>query len=350
MVDWSIARHIARLAAGSERMPDLGLDLAELARRLEPEVAAHTGLVLSAPAPPVELLRRAEWTEVNLETLAPMLDPVSARLDQRLATAGRLAGPLRVTAGATVAAEFGLVLGYVSTRVLGQYEVSLLGQEVAPRLLFIPANLEKAIHELDVDRESFLGWIVIHELTHCFQFQGVGWLRDHLRGLVREYLQTVEVRIERGAAGTIPGLPDLGKLVEAFREGGLAALVQTGEQRRLMRRMQATMAVIEGYSEHVMDALGPRLLRSYGGLREAMDRRRASRGAPERMIARLLGLDLKLRQYELGKRFCDAVAELGGTDAVNRVWTGPDALPSLAELSRPAEWLARVERGAAAAV
>jgi coenzyme F420 biosynthesis associated uncharacterized protein len=350
MVDWSLARQIARFAAGSERLPELGVDLSSLARRLEPEVAAHTRLVLARPAPPVELLTRAAWAEVNLDTLAPLLDPVSRGLDQRLSSAGRLAGPLRVTAGATVAAEFGLVIGYVSQRVLGQYELSLLGPEVAPRLLFIPANLERAVRDLDVDRESFLGWIVIHELTHCFQFQGVDWLREHLRGLIREYMQTVEVRIERGAAGGTPSLPHPAKLVEAFREGGLAALVQTGEQRRLMRRMQATMAVIEGYPEHVMDVLGPRLLRAYGGLREAMDRRRRSRSAPERILVRLLGLDLKLRQYELGKRFCDEIAGIGGMDALNRVWTGPEALPSLVELSRPSDWLERVERGAAATV
>ena len=121
------------------------------------------------------------------------------------------------------------------------------------------------MRELDVDRDTFFGWIVLHELTHVFQFQGVPWLRDHLGGLVREYLATVEVRIERGAAGGLPSLPDPAKLVEAFREGGLAALVQTREQRALMDRMQAVMAVIEGYSEHVMDALGERCCRTTRG-------------------------------------------------------------------------------------
>jgi putative hydrolase len=129
--------------------------------------------------------------------------------------------------------------------------------------------------------------------------------------------------------------------VEAFREGGLAALVQTREQRDLMNRLQAAMAVVEGYAEHVMDALGPELLPAYAGLRDAMERRRSSRSAPERILGRLLGLDLKMRQYEVGRAFCDAVAKEGGTVALNRVWASAEALPTLSELDRPSAWLAR---------
>jgi coenzyme F420 biosynthesis associated uncharacterized protein len=137
--------------------------------------------------------------------------------------------------------------------------------------------------------------------------------------------------------------------VEAFREGGLAALVQTRTQRDIMGKIQAMMSVIEGYSEHVMDALGERVLPSYAGLRDAMERRRRSRSAPERVLERLLGLDFKMRQYEVGKSFCDAVAAEGGMHALNRVWDSADALPTLAELSQPAAWLERVPAAPAAA-
>jgi len=271
-----------------------------------------------------------------------MLDPVAERLDERLAFAGPLAGALRLGAGATIAAEAGLVMGYMAQRVLGQYELSLLGAEAPPRLLFVAPNLASAVRELEVDEESFFGWIAIHELTHVFQFQGVPWLRDHLGGLIREYLATVDVKIERGDAGGVPALPDLSKLVEAFREGGLVALVQSREQRDLMDRMNAAMAVVEGYSELVMDALGERLLPAYEGLREAMERRRRSRSAPERILQRLLGLELKLRQYERGRGFCDAVAAHEGMDGLNQVWSSPDALPSPRELERPQLWLERM--------
>jgi coenzyme F420 biosynthesis associated uncharacterized protein len=349
MVDWSLARQVARLAAGpgDESGPDPGI--AAVCPEMERHVASYTGLSPTTPLPGPELLSRAEWASVNLDSLAGLLEPVAARLEGRMEFAGPLAGVLKAGASATLAAEAGLVMGYVSTRVLGQYELSLLGGDAPPRLLFVAPNLRRAVRELDVEPDAFHRWICAHELTHVFQFQGVPWLRGHMSGMVREYLASVDVRIDRGAAGGIPSLPNLPRLVETFREGGLAALVQTREQRALMARVQAAMAVIEGYSEHVMDAIAEEAIPDHGKLREAMDRRRRSRSAPERIIERLLGLDIKLRQYELGKSFCDAVAAAAGVDGLNRVWASPDALPTADELQAPDAWLERVGPAPAAA-
>ena len=350
MVDWSLARQIARFAAGgsdSERLEFSFDDASEHALR---QVSAYSGLELRGPAPPVHEVERREWAEANLAAMSDLLDPVGARLDQRLGGAGPLAGALRAATGATLAAEVGLVMGYMSQRVLGQYELSLLQPEVPPRLLFVTPNLRRAIRDLEVDEESFLRWVVLHEVTHVLQFSGVTWLREHLGALLRDYLATVEVRIERGAAGGLPSLPDPSLLVERFREGGLAALVQTREQRRIMERIQSAMAVIEGYSEHVMDAVGADVLPQYAGLRDAMERRRRSRSAPERLLLRLLGLDQKMKQYEDGKRFCDAVVSQAGIEQLNLVWNAPTALPTAAELRSPATWIGRLEADPVVAV
>jgi coenzyme F420 biosynthesis associated uncharacterized protein len=349
MVDWSLARQVARLAAGSGDEGPPQADVAALCVEMDQHVASYTGLSLGAPAPPAELVGRGDWASINLDSLARLLDPVAGRLEQRMDFAGPLAGALKAGAAATVAAETGLVIGYVAQRVLGQYDVSLLGGDAPPRLLFVAPNLRKAVRELRVEPEPFHRWICAHELTHVYQFQGVGWLRDHLGGMVRRYLTTVEVRIERGAAGGLPSMPDLARLVENFRDGGLAALVQTREQRGLMEQVQAAMAVIEGYSEHVMDAIAVEAIPGHAELRAAMDARRRSRSAPERLIERLLGLDVKMRQYELGKSFCDAVVAEAGIGALNRVWSSPDSLPSPAELEHPTDWLARVRPVAPAA-
>jgi coenzyme F420 biosynthesis associated uncharacterized protein len=349
MVDWSLARQVARLAAGSGEPSGDDPDIAAVCAEMEQHVADYTRLELGTAVPAPELLTRTEWAEVNLDALSGLLDPVAERLEGRMDFAGPLAGALKAGAAATLAAEVGLVVGYVSQRVLGQYELSLLGGDAPPRLLFVGPNLRKAVRQLEVESDPFHRWICAHELTHVFQFQGVPWLREHLGGMVREYLASVDVRIERGAAGGLPSLPNPSRLVELFREGGLAAIVQTREQRALMARVQATMAVVEGYSEHVMDEIARAAIPGHEKLRSAMDARRRSRSAPERILERLLGLDFKLRQYELGKRFCDAVAEAAGIEGLNRVWESPEALPTAEELEEPATWLERLGPAPAAA-
>jgi len=349
MVDWGLARRIAGLAAGrgSEEPPPF--DAAALSLEMEAPVARYTQLALSAPTPPAEVVSRAEWAAGNLDAVSHILDPVADRLDERLGFAGPLAGALRAGASATLAAEVGLVMGYMSSRVLGQYDVSLLGADTEPRLLFVGPNLAGAVRDLEVDAESFGRWICAHELTHVFQFQGVPWLREHMSGLLRRYVETLEVRINNGHAGGVPSLPDPQRLVEAFREGGLAALVQSPEQQALMDEVQTAMSVVEGYAEHVMDAIAAEFIPDHERLREAMERRRRSRSAPQRLIERLLGFDVKLRQYEHGKRWADAVAAEAGMEGLNRVWSSPDALPSARELQHPGKWLERMASPASAA-
>ena len=297
MVDWSLARQVARLAAGSGDEGPPQADVVALCVEMEQHVAGYTGLAPATTVPAAELVGRGDWASVNLDSLGRLLDPVAARLEQRLEFAGPLAGALKAGASATLAAEAGLVIGYVAQRVLGQYEVSLLGGDAPPRLLFVAPNLRKAVRELKVDPEPFHRWICAHELTHVYQFQGVDWLREHLGGMVRQYLTSVEVRIDRGAAGGLPS------------------------------------EAIPGHE----------------GLRIAMDARRRSRSAPQRLIEGLLGLDMKMRQYEQGKVFCDAVVAEGGMDALNRVWASPESLPTPLELEHPLDWLARVGPAPAAA-
>ncbi len=373
MVDWSIARRVAGLAARSEdRVVDPGIDLVELGAEFEPQVSAYTQLTPAEPIPTPELVSRHGWSEANLDAMAELMKPVEARMGERFEKAGPLAGPLRAGAGAALAAELGLVVGYMSQRVLGQYELSLIAGTANPRLLFVGANLNGAAAALHVDREAFVRWVTVHELTHAMQFGGVPWLRDHMGSLLKEYLETVDVTLDPsssddgedpeprttfgGRSGGLLGgaldklrgidIPDPAELAERFRDGGLAALVQNDEQRDVMERMQAAMAVVEGHAEHVMDALAPELVPQHEGLRAAMDERRQSRSAPERVLLRLLGMEMKLRQYKIGKEFCDAVVADGGIASLNRVWAGPEALPTLAELDRPADWLARQAPGA----
>jgi coenzyme F420 biosynthesis associated uncharacterized protein len=346
MVDWSLAERIADTVAGggdAPRAEPLPGDLAAMAERSREAVVAYARLRPATPIPSLEAVGRATWARANLVTMRTTLAPMLDRLDASGPVRGPFGAPLRAAGGTLVAAEIGGLVGLMSRRVLGQYELALLDVTAPARLLLVAPNLTAAAAEMKAEPEELLSWVVIHEVTHAIQFTGVPWLREYLGGLLAELLSSVDLKIDPAALLRLPKREDLTGLWEAVREGGLVTAVAGPERRAVLDRVQATMALVEGHAEHVMDAAGAPLLPSLPSLRAALDRRRRERPPLAKLLERLLGLDLKMRQYEVGKRFCDAVVARGGIDALNRAWASPDQLPSLAELDDPAGWMRRTQ-------
>jgi putative hydrolase len=164
-----------------------------------------------------------------------------------------------------------------------------------------------------------------------------------MAGLVRELLNTAELRIESQSDRKfkLPTSDEIKRIIGALRRGDVISVVTTEPERETLDRVQAVMAVIEGHAEHVMDAVAPDLIPSLPKLRAALDRRRRSQSGLSRLMAKLLGLDLKLRQYEQGKYFCDAIVRARGTEALRHVFSSPEALPTIQELKDPDAWIAR---------
>jgi coenzyme F420 biosynthesis associated uncharacterized protein len=345
VIDWRLAQQLATFVAGEGNGSKGFVDAApafpalpEIAAHSERVVAEYTGLRPQSGLPAAEAVSRGRWIEANVRSLPAMLEPLTDQVGDRL---GPLAPTVRGAVGAVLAAEVGVLFGYMARHVLGQYELVLLDPDAPARLLFVAPNLEEAAHAFDADRDELLTWVALHEITHALQFGGVPWLRDHLATLVRELLGSVEVSVDASRLLRVPRAQSLRALVDAVRSGDLLTLVTRPEQRGLIDRIQATMSVLEGYAEHVMDAVGATVLTSLPELRAAMQRRRQSRSGLARLLARLLGIELKLRQYENGKRFCDAVVARAGIAGLNRVWQAPEMLPAPEELAAPDAWLER---------
>ena len=345
MIDWILAEKIAAYVAGTGDAAAPRADLPALAAESERRVTAYTGLEPVRPLPPPEGIGRREWVATNIRGMKGLLDPILKR-------AGDGLGPLRpaaqLAAGVVVTAEVGVVLGYLAQRVLGQYELVLLDEAVdpsPPRLLFVLPNLGQAVQAFEAQEDEFMTWVALHEVTHAVQFSGVPWLHGHVAGLVRELLRSAELRIDAERKLRLPTGEELRRMANSIRRGDLVAIVASPAERETLNRVQAVMAVIEGHAEHVMDMVAPDLLPSLPKLRAALDRRRRSQSGLSRLVARLLGLELKLRQYEQGKYFCDAVVDAAGTPALRHVFSSPEALPTLAELNDPPAWLRRVGFG-----
>jgi coenzyme F420 biosynthesis associated uncharacterized protein len=341
VIDWTLASQVAR---GVSRLQPAGDPtpfeaLAGPSEEAERLVSAYTGLVPTAPVPVAEAVGRDEWTEANLAGLKGVLDPVADRLGDGL---GPLGGIVGTGLSALLAAEAGAISGFLAGRVLGQYEFPVHDPSAPARLLFVAPNLGQAAGALEAEPDQLLRWVALHETTHALQFGAVPWLREHLASCVRELLSGMT--FQGGSLLKIPDLEDLKGLAQTVREDGLATLALGPERRELFDSMQALMAVLEGYAEHVMDAVGDDVLDDLPALRAALDRRRRERSGFLRLLERLIGMELKLRQYEQGKRFCDGVVARGGIESLNRAWASPEAMPTQVELEDPAAWLERTAR------
>ncbi len=367
-IDWGAAQRIGEMIAGSPPRGGVRAGAIEpLAHDFAERVSDYTGLALPERLPALELVDRPAWIAANLKTMRPILDPLTARMgggDGSGASGGitsLVSGPLRSASGFLLGAQVGALTGVLSQRVLGQYDLALLDATVQPRLLLLAPNLAQAARNLGVDRDELVLWVTIHEITHAVQFGGAPWLRDHLGGMLKELIEGLQVKLGGGASpggsdrtdaadqggwsSKLGGLSfdpsDLRELLERARRGELLRITLGDERWQLVERMQATMSLIEGHAEHTMDAVGAEVLPSLPRLRAALNRRRESRGLPWRVLERLLGLELKMKQYEVGKRFCDAVVQAEGPRALARAWEGPELLPSTLELETPSLWLAR---------
>jgi coenzyme F420 biosynthesis associated uncharacterized protein len=375
-IDWGVAQRVGEMLAGRSEIPSISDRLGSLrsqigggethvgshedglqtlAEDFAARVSAYTGLPLDIGIPAIESIDRSRWIEANIATMRPLLDPLTTRLGRG---SGPLAPALRSTTQLLLGAQVGAVTGVLSQRVLGQYDIALLDAERPPRLLLIAPNIAQAARNLELEGDQFTAWVAIHEVTHAIQFSGATWLRDHLGGMLRELLEGMQVGVRVGALPGLPGTRDLRALLARLLAdrrsdrapiGGELLRIGLGEERwALVERMQAAMSLIEGHAEHVMDAVGAEVLPSLERMRAAMTRRRHNRAWTWRILERLLGLEMKMRQYEVGRAFCDEVVAAGGPSALARVWGSPSMLPTAAELQEPSLWLERTASGASA--
>ncbi|MFF7726507.1 zinc-dependent metalloprotease [Streptomyces sp. NPDC008001] len=310
----------------------------------------------TASETPVLVVDRAGWIKANVAGFRAILGPLLEKMQDRRANVpgGTVLGAV---GGKVTGVELGMLLSFLASRVLGQYETFAPPSRDLPgppagggRLLLVAPNIVHVERELDVDPHDFRLWVCLHEETHRTQFTAVPWLRDHVEGEIQAFLGETEIdpatlleRIREAAQSLAGGRPP----EEDGDEGGrsFVDLVQTPAQREILGRLTAVMSLLEGHADYVMDGVGPQVVPSVAEIREKFQQRRAKgAGRLDAALRKLLGLDAKLRQYRDGERFVRAVVDEVGMDGFNRVWTSPNTLPTKAEIAKPADWVARVHR------
>jgi coenzyme F420 biosynthesis associated uncharacterized protein len=311
----------------AEQAPGL---VSRAAALVEAEVGLH-----ASGSPDVQVVSRSEWVENNMSAFSALVAPAEERLS-------RHSGVTKNAGERVMAAEMGAVLGILSRRVLGQYELVLPTEDggLGDTVMFVGANVLHMERRHMFRPAEFRFWVALHECTHRLQFRGVPWMRDYFLGLVGELVAKVEPeprRMSRVAGelreASATGEPLLG-------EAGLFGMFATPAQREVIGRVQALMSLLEGHGHVVMDRIGARELVTQARMSKVLKARRQDPRTAT--FFRLIGLELKMKQYELGARFVAGVERHAGWSALDAAWERPENLPTQDEIANPVKWLERV--------
>jgi len=346
-VDWELAERVARRFAGREPIAasylggSLHSDFSAVTTQAEGLVADFTGLHAPGTAWAC-VLDRPQWVHANVGSMRRMLQPLTARVGERMARS-----PVAPIGRRVAGTEMGVLLGFMAQRVLGQYDLLVPGDPATDAtdgngaVYYVGANILALEKRYAFRPRDFRLWIAIHEVTHRAQFTAIPWMKQYFLSLVEQALTIVDPDPGRLVQAMGRAADELRKGRNPLDDGGLVALFASREQRGVLAQVQALMSLLEGHGNSVMNALGSAHVAGQERMARVLQARRRSRGVAG-ILYKLLGFESKLRQYEVGESFVAAVERAGGPRAIDAAWRGPEYLPTIDELAQPSQWLSRV--------
>jgi coenzyme F420 biosynthesis associated uncharacterized protein len=357
-VAWDLAERVAIRVAGREPLEDSYLyatlqpDFEELTAQAEALVEAETGIKSLAGPARAQLTDRAGWVRANIASFQRLLRPVTERLGAAL-DQNRSLGPISLSApvaqvGRTLSGtQVGLLLGWMSTRVLGQYDQLIIEEEnpeAQDMVYYVGPNILALEKRFAFPPREFRLWLALHEVTHRMQFTGIPWMRGYFLSLIESTLASVEPDPKRFLEALRRAVDQVRNGQNPLDEGGLLTLLAGPEQYEAIQQVGGLMSLLEGHGDVTMDRAGADRIPSAERFSRVLRQRRQQKG-PVKVLSSLIGLDAKLRQYEQGERFIEAVERTGGPELFAKVWTGPEWLPNMGEIRQPERWIERVRDG-----
>ncbi len=350
LIDWDQARQVALRVSQWEQAPVDNRPFRReqydrLVKQSEPLIAEYLKVSLPAPVGQVHVFDRREWLEANFISFEKLFGPIEEIYERNGGARGALAGLVSEVNGKIIGTQIGGLLGFLARRVLGQYDLSLLSPDPAVRgsLYFVEPNISRVQGKLGLNDEDFRLWIALHETTHAFEFEAYPWVRAYFNELLQSYFDQLNTQLE-SLGGNLSQL--LTRLIENRGKGQhWIELMLTPDQRVLFDKIQALMSIVEGYGNHIMNAVGRQLLPSFDQIEHRVAERQSKKTLFEQIFNRVTGMDLKLAQYQQGEAFIDAIVQKRGVSFAHRVWERRENLPTMEEIRSPDSWIARIEQG-----
>jgi coenzyme F420 biosynthesis associated uncharacterized protein len=341
-LDWGLAERVARRVAGRDPLSSsylaasLRADFLSVTEQAERLVAEHTGLKAPGLAQ-AQVVDRATWVSANVRSMRRLLEPLTARVGERMA--GSPVAPIGRRIAGT---ETGVLLGYLAQRVLGQYDLLVLEDDgTSDAVYYVGGNILALEKRFAFRPRDFRLWIAIHECTHRAQFTAVPWMKPYYLSLVDATLSSIDPDPRRLVQALARAAEELRNGRNPLDDGGLVALLANDEQRGALARIQSLMSLLEGHGNSVMNRIGREHVAGQARMARVLHARRQTTGVAA-LLHKLIGLESKMRQYEVGEAFVAAVEREGGPRAIDAAWRGPEALPTPDELRDPPAWLRRV--------
>jgi coenzyme F420 biosynthesis associated uncharacterized protein len=339
IADWSTAVQIGKGVAGpgpevaADERRGLRDDVVSAVADAERWTLEFTDLSYEGAPARAWVMGRGTWIRRNTVGLQRMMEPLATRLLEERPDRSSIARK-------ALGGQIGAILGYVSRRVLGQFDVFVPPDDDGV-IYFVGPNIIDVERRYGLPPEDFRRWIAIHEVTHRIQFAVAPWLRGYLGGLVEEYLSTVSLDATAVKAQLMRAVEEIRAGRADLHGAGGILLLLTPEQRAVFEKTQAMMSLLEGHASYVMNEVARDHVRDVDLLRRALTARRQVRGI-EKAVQRAIAFDQKVAQYDAGERFVREVVARAGQEALNHVWAAPANLPSRDEVAEPGRWVARV--------
>jgi putative hydrolase len=347
-VNWKLAREISKSLAGEREPiePHLAEEYQELANAAELRVEAVSNL----PAPPpgdLNPVDRATWAADNQQTFRILVEPLSGKMTGGFAdlaggaSLGQLGSMMEPMGPAILGIQAGTMVGFLAHRTFGQFDTGIPAMDHDQPYIVVP-NVESFAIDNDLDKQQVRMWATLHEVV--FQrLMEIEWLRGHFVSVVEAFYDTVEFDFT-DLMGNLAGLEDPSQLQDLLGEESAQtpALLKGSSDPERLASIQAFTAFVEGYGDYLVRKSGGELLTDLDRIEQANAVRRTEPDQAEQYLQQIVGLELERSLAGDAAAFCSEVEQRWGVEALERIWDDPQHLPTLAELTDPVGWAARV--------
>ncbi|NHZ71294.1 MAG: hypothetical protein GWP18_06590 [Proteobacteria bacterium] len=350
-VNWKLAREVTKSLAGQAEPvdPSVAEEYRELAHVAEVRISSTTALPSPAPGE-LNPTDRATWAAENQQSFRILVEPLADKFSNLadgtgipgVGDAGGMDAMLAPLGPALLGIQAGTMVGFMAHRALGQFDTGIPAMDHDRPYVIVP-NLDDFAVDHGVDHRQVRLWAALHEVAF-HRIMAVEWIRGRFVNLVEAFYASVDIDASDLLGKLSGAMGDPGELQRMFGDddANAAGLIKGTSDPERLAELQAFTAFIEGYADKVVADAGSELVPAIDRIEAAYNRRRTEPNQAEQFLQQFAGLDLERHRAVDARVFCDDVIERWGEDTLNRVWDEAENMPTLAELTDPIGWVARV--------